>query len=196
MSVTPEIVRALILQGEGPAVEFKATLRDSGALARLISGFGNAEGGVLLVGVEDGGLVVGADIDHVSRVFQLALARMVNAPRVDLEAVELYGRRVAVITVGKSDRLVVASEGVYSRVGSQTTPLPAERIASALSRHGAIAASEASPIAEAIHGLTTTVEDLRRRIAEANSWRAHLQQYLVGGVVGAIISFVLQALLT
>ncbi len=196
MATSPEMVRALLLQGEGPSVEFKATLRDPGALARLMSGFANADGGVILVGVEDGGLPIGADIDQVAKVFHLALARLVNAPRVDLESVELHGRRLAVITVGKSDRLVISSEGVYLRVDDRTAPLPAERIAAAIARPGAAPPAEASAIAEAIHRLTETVEDLQRRLAQADSFRSHLQHYVVGGIVGALISLALQIIIS
>jgi predicted HTH transcriptional regulator len=195
MAISAEMVRALLRQGEGSAVEFKTNLREPGVLARLISAFGNANGGVVLVGVDDRGLPIGADIDQLSRIFHLALAQLVNAPRVDLEAVELNGRRLGVITVGKSDDLVISSEGAYARLDDKTAPLPLERIAAALVPRGAPPPSSTSAIAKAIHRLTQTVDDLHRQLSETNSFRSHVRHYVLGGIVGALISLLLQVLI-
>lgn len=65
----------LLIQGEGPRVEFKSTVRwdlkkneKNGELERVIvktvCGFLNAEGGTLLIGVDDDGSIVGLEHDY------------------------------------------------------------------------------------------------------------------------------------
>lgn len=55
VAYTPDEVRKMIAAGESQTVEFKSRVPDFRTVARLISAFGNAEGGVVLVGVDDRG---------------------------------------------------------------------------------------------------------------------------------------------
>lgn len=57
--MTPEELNALIERGEGPTLEFKESLPSS--LARSLTAFANARGGIILLGVRDDGTVAGVE---------------------------------------------------------------------------------------------------------------------------------------
>ncbi|EDY85008.1 Divergent AAA domain family [Verrucomicrobiia bacterium DG1235] len=72
-----EGLRSLISQGEGERLEFKSSLRWDwrrrsvnkaleGVIAKTISGLMNQSGGVLLIGVDDGGSILGIENDLMS----------------------------------------------------------------------------------------------------------------------------------
>lgn len=70
-------LNAILLAGEGPKVEFKSTARWDlkegkknpkleGVVLKTVAGFLNAEGGTLLVGVDDEGAAVGLEYDYAT----------------------------------------------------------------------------------------------------------------------------------
>ncbi|MEJ7784249.1 MAG: ATP-binding protein, partial [Solirubrobacteraceae bacterium] len=117
-------VQALIGKGEGKVVEFKSTGRTNlrtgdkdprmeWAVVKTIAGFMNAHGGTLLVGVGDGGAIVGleADFPHLKKPdcdrWELwltdAVASKLGKPaaaELDVRIVEVDGGHVARIDVG------------------------------------------------------------------------------------------------
>ena len=192
MALTPEAAREALQKGEGQTVEFKTRLRDASTLARLIAAFANSEGGTIFVGVGEHGQVLGADLEEVSRTFHAALAALRNPPKVDLDAVAIDGKRVATITVAKSDRLTLAADGAFTRVQDHTEVMPAPAISQVLRSE---APDERAAVAAALHDLTTTIDKLRADLAYSNSFRGQVQNYLVGGVIGAILGALLTALL-
>lgn len=145
MPYTPDTILALLQKGEGPGTEFKKAIPDAATLARIISAFGNADGGVVLVGVTADGDVVGADAAHLGRLFHAALATIVNAPRVDLEATLIDGKQVLTVTVGKGDRLVSTDQGIFTRSGHTETVMSAAELAATMARSGRIATENNEP---------------------------------------------------
>lgn len=57
LKTTP--LRKLIMQGEGPGLDFKFEIADARKIARTFVAFANTKGGSLLIGVDDQGGVVG-----------------------------------------------------------------------------------------------------------------------------------------
>jgi hypothetical protein len=192
MPLTPEAAREVLRKGESQTVEFKTRPPDAPTLARLIAAFANSEGGTIFVGAGDHGEVLGADLDEVGRVFHAALASIRNPPRVDLEAVTLDGKHVATITVTKSDRLVLAEDGAFTRVRDHVEVMSVPAISQALKPQ---TPDDLANVAAALHDLTATVKKLGDDIAYSNSFRGQLQNYIVGGVTGAILGVLLTALL-
>ncbi len=56
-------IRDRIVAGEGPHTEFKRGLGDLSAVAKAICAFANSDGGVVILGVDDAGAVVGVPED-------------------------------------------------------------------------------------------------------------------------------------
>ena len=78
----PTVVRALLNAGEGQTLEFKTRLPDRVSLQRLLASFFNADGGLLIVGYDEGtGKVVGIDnIDRFIHAVEAALQLLPSSP--------------------------------------------------------------------------------------------------------------------
>lgn len=109
-------VRRLLAEGEGLAVEFKSDrglLTDAELLETVVC-LANAQGGVLLVGVEDDGVVTGLHQKHHTAPHHLAAfiaARTVPPLSVQVTFVNLPEGTVAVIEVPKANQPVATSNG-------------------------------------------------------------------------------------
>ncbi|WP_234733278.1 AlbA family DNA-binding domain-containing protein [Tellurirhabdus bombi] len=57
-------VAALIKQGEGVQLEFKATIHSPNRIARTLTAFSNTGGGLLVVGISDDGRIVGVESEY------------------------------------------------------------------------------------------------------------------------------------
>ena len=145
-------VRALIAAGEGQHLEFKASLmwdyRRQAVNKELyepvmknLAGFMNATGGTLLLGVSDGGEVLGLEqdwsglkkpgADGYENVFNQAFNKMIGVELrrfVRLSFVEVEGRTVGVLDAEPADAPVYLLnnsnvEEFYIRAGNASQPL-------------------------------------------------------------------------
>ena len=142
-------IKSLIQQGECQNVEFKSSLRWDYkentvnkklefVIAKTLCGFLNSDGGVLIIGVDDDGNVLGLDKDYNTLNkrdkdgFQLALNNVINNYLgkdiwVDIRIVSCDDKEVCVVEAKPSKRSVfIKNEGreeFYIRRGSATTPL-------------------------------------------------------------------------
>jgi ATP-dependent DNA helicase RecG len=112
-------IEHLISQGETLTVEFKSDrkcLSDRELLAAVVS-LANTEGGDLLLGVEDDGVVTGLHANHQNTAGLPALIANRTNPSlsVRVETVVLPAGLVAWIKVPKSRQLVSTSEGLLQR---------------------------------------------------------------------------------
>jgi len=100
--VTPLELSQFLCGGEHSTVEFKREEADNRALATAMVAFANLSGGVLLIGVDDDGTVLGVQDPRIDeRVVNVArdLVRPPLVPAVELVSEQRSGRRVAVVTV-------------------------------------------------------------------------------------------------
>jgi ATP-dependent DNA helicase RecG len=126
--MAPEDLLRLIEQGENSGVEFKRDALRPEQLAREVVAFANFQGGRLLIGVEDDGVVSGIQRNDLERwVMDTVFGRTVHPQLLPYyEEVRLDdGQRVAVVTVlpGTAKPYVVRHhqrEDIYIRVGSTT----------------------------------------------------------------------------
>lgn len=157
----------ILTVGESQRVEFKSTARWNlragrrdtkmeHVIAKTVCGFMNAEGGRLLIGVDDNGLVLGLDhdmrtlgqpnADAYERFLRQLLDRSLSVPtagtvQIGFERVE--GADVCVVTVAASGRQVFAkphqsgSEKTefWVRVGNQTKQLHGDDMIEYMSSH-------------------------------------------------------------
>jgi hypothetical protein len=128
-------VAALLEAGEGPKIEYKSTLRvnlvtgqpdpkiEHGVL-KTIAGFMNAEGGQLLIGVEDTGKVLGVDADGFPNEDKMTL-HFVNVVKarlgphnmmfLDSRYEPVDGKKVLVVSCRRASKPVFVQEGGFER---------------------------------------------------------------------------------
>ena len=151
--MAPEDLLRLIEQGENSGVEFKRDALRPEQLAREVVAFANFQGGRLLIGVEDDGVVSGIQRNDLERwVMDTVFGRTVHPQLLPYyEEVRLDdGQRVAVVTVlpGTAKPYVVRHhqrEDIYIRVGS-TTQLATREQQAALFAAGGLLHAQLLPV--------------------------------------------------
>ncbi len=96
-------IKNLIVRGEGQQLDFKFEISDSRKIARTLVAFANTDGGKLLVGVKDNGMIAGIRSDEEYFMVEGA-ASMYCRPEVKFSTREwtIDGKLVLEITVEKS----------------------------------------------------------------------------------------------
>lgn len=96
-------VKSLIAQGEHQTLDFKFEISDSRKIARTLVAFANTDGGKLLVGVKDNGVIAGVRSDEELYMVEAAV-EMYCRPRVALSSRtwQADGKTVVEIDVPKS----------------------------------------------------------------------------------------------
>lgn len=124
-------LRQLIAGGETVTVELKRASPRPSEMAERLCGMANAQGGIIVVGVEDASLeIIGVPNDRIALTIDVILraARQVE-PKLHLdplepEIYEVEGKRLVVATVLRSAGPVYQSSGVcWVRRGTHTIPL-------------------------------------------------------------------------
>lgn len=77
-------VHVMILQGEHDQLDFKQTISSQEKIARTLAAFANGNGGSILVGVNDGGAIVGCDAEQEMYMLHEAAEHFCDPP-VDLD---------------------------------------------------------------------------------------------------------------
>ena len=196
MTYTRDVVVDLLRKGENERVEFKFDIHNPEPLARSISALANAAGGVIIVGADDRGLIVGADIPKIQQLYERAVQLVGPSASTNFHVIDLGSpQRLAVISVEKSSGLTLSAAGAFRRQGSVDRPMSADDVIRALSRTDLSVAAVRDRLAGMIAQLTQRVETMQTELAHAHSSGSKWKDYLVGGVVGAIISAVLALVL-
>lgn len=112
-------IMSLIQQGESLMLEFKSDLKclpDRGLVAAVVS-LANTEGGELLLGTEDDGMVTGLHANHlnVSGIPSLVANKTNPATSIRVERCEVQGKSIARLIIPKSQQLISTSDGLLMR---------------------------------------------------------------------------------
>jgi len=99
------LLREWIAQGEHQTQDFKYAISDARKIARSLSAFANRDGGRLLIGVKDNGVIAGVRNEEDIYVVEQAAERYCRpAQAVDFKAYKIDGNiHVIVASIGKSD---------------------------------------------------------------------------------------------
>ncbi len=157
-------LRQIIAAGESSTVEFKRKFTSAEKFAREIIAFANTDGGVLLVGVDDNGKVVGVESEK-EQVELITIAQHSITPWLDItvEIVEIEYVDVVVIQVPRS------TNRPHRLRTDDPTERPHDRKAFIRQGENSVTASkEMVKILEAMHpdapGLTISIGDRERRL--------------------------------
>lgn len=130
-------IEGLLAQGEGLTIEFKREIptgREGESLLKTVAAFANGEGGIIFVGVDNDGSIVGiADVNRErDRIIDMIRRNVVQEPFFHLESHELEGKRILTVQVWRGD---VPPYGVhpdkphyYVRRGATTFPARQEEV--------------------------------------------------------------------
>lgn len=135
---------ALIRGGESERVEFKRA--PSRTLHHEIVAFANAEGGHLIIGVDDSGNIVGTDVKTAQEAVTSALQPIVPPPHIATRKFSVNDRDLLIVEVQKGSSLCSVGGVVYIRVGTGIRPLSLQEILM-LSAELGIVAWDGAPIA-------------------------------------------------
>lgn len=96
-------IRELIARGENQHLDFKFEISDARKIARTLSAFANTEGGKLLIGVKDNGVVTGIRTEEEEYMIESA-AHLYCKPKINysLQKWNVDGRWVLEATIKKS----------------------------------------------------------------------------------------------
>jgi ATP-dependent DNA helicase RecG len=132
--MTKEELCELISLGEGQTLEFKRSISDD--FGREMVAFANSLGGTLLIGVDDKGVVIGADTSNRAKAQIQNTARNLEPPlHVEVEAVD----NVIAITIPESDDRPHASGGrFYLREGATCQQMTRSQIRDFFFKEGLI----------------------------------------------------------
>jgi len=102
--LTPDGILRLVKQGESEQVEFKSRLPPDEIVARILIAFANTNGGILLVGVQEDGSIIGLQEEEANKAFG-RLDKLVSSlfpwpPQVGL--INVNGRVVAYTVVERA----------------------------------------------------------------------------------------------
>ncbi len=168
---------AALRDGESTTVEFKSVLpKNAWDVAQVIAAFANTGGGLLIVGVDDTGRVVGdPDPDQtMQRLAGIVRASCVPAPIASIDRVRISDKEIVCAEVSNSATLILVDGKTYIRVGST---VQAVRDAAELARliHGGNVAQPRARIAQGrsiatpspVRSFSGRADELRRVIALA-----------------------------
>ena len=129
MSDNVRDIESLIVQGESSSVEFKLSVPLGNAIAANLSAFANSSGGVLIVGVDDKGDVVGlatAEANQAIAELRRVASSLLPYP-VEVRGATVNGKIVvyaAIDPVPNHLRPVITADGrIYIRQGSTSRQL-------------------------------------------------------------------------
>ena len=120
---TEEILKAL-REGENERVEFKKRLPSD--IGKEIVAFANTSGGIILIGIDDSGEVVGTD-ESIERVYSLS-SGIVPKVRFSVSEVRIGDKRILCIKVSPSKHLHSWRNIAYLRVGPHSRPLEIQEV--------------------------------------------------------------------
>jgi hypothetical protein len=127
----PPYIRAKIGEGEHQRLDFKFTINDSRKIAITLCSFANSDGGTLLIGVKDNGVVAGINWEEESHMIEAA-ASMYCLPPVEynVQVWRTGDRHVLEVIVpasGKRPHQAINETGegiIYIREKDQNYPAP------------------------------------------------------------------------
>jgi predicted HTH transcriptional regulator len=136
IDTTPKGIESIIRGGESITVEFKRSMPPSAELAQAMSAFANSEGGILLIGVEDDGTVVGVPGYRVPQAIEELekTAESVLFEPIDFNVSKIEGRWVLWVLIPRAPThlypIRTADGRIYVREGGSVEKKTSDQVPS------------------------------------------------------------------
>jgi predicted HTH transcriptional regulator len=194
-SLFEEQLRLLLRRGESTTLEFKKNVPSPKVLARELSAFANTDGGLIILGVDEDGQIIGVDPSGAKAAFDAAQSLVAPQVASSIAFPKVDGKTIAVIELTSAVSPffnALPSGAIYQRSGRSTVPISARQIVDKVKQF--IPTDNA--IAEAhLAKLAISIETLNKRLDESISWRSKLNDMVIGGFIGALLSLLVTALI-
>ena len=140
---------SIIRDGKSGHAEFKR--EPTKTLQKEIAAFANADGGHILIGVNDQGTVIGTDLKLAQESLASALQSIIPPPAISTTTFTIEGKEIFVITVKKGEYLCSVGGVVYIRIGTGVRPLSLQEVLMLASELGTVNWDQAplAPVSEA-----------------------------------------------
>lgn len=123
-------IAQIIGQPEGPKLEYKAVLPPAATIAQLISSFANAEGGLIVLGVNNVNGIIKvnglSDEFHAVAITRKALDLLAPKPSVEFQYLESEGKRLFAIEIQASPDPIHLGDRKYVRKGAGSVEVDAK----------------------------------------------------------------------
>ena len=127
-----ELIEKIYL-GEDATIKFKRELPHRNSLADEIAAFANARGGVILIGVDDNGAIVGVNLQELTRAEKTVVETCADSidPLVPIftEKLRIDDKNVLKIEVPRSLFVHESPNGYFTRHGSSKRKMPTAQLA-------------------------------------------------------------------
>jgi predicted HTH transcriptional regulator len=154
---------------------------------------------MILVGIQEPNKIVGTDPKQVIQLVERSRNAFSPAVDLDVTTVMIDSKPVAVITVPESPEIVFANGMALKRTGDHNLALTPSEITAKLAPESD--SQKIDRLTESVSKLTDTVErqsqtidDLRKQQEAASSPRSKAIDYIISGLVGAVIGAIITAL--
>jgi len=174
----------LIKMGESEHIEFKKSPGKN--IQNVIVAFANAEGGQILIGIDDDGVIVGTDAKKSMRYITNSIQSVIPAPKISSFKFVIDKKEILVIDVQKSDVLCSTGGVAYIRIGAGIRPLSIQEILVLASEMGTVE-WDSAPISLIDQGNNDYIEWFFKRMAESRNKRIDKKdrvRYLIS--IGAV----------
>jgi len=187
--MTSDEVLNLINQGESETLEFKLRLPDTLLLAKQISAFANTQGGVLIFGVGDDGKIAGIDnLKLTYQVLEQAEKRITPAIKLKPDTISLNGKKVVIVKIEKGNLSpYFAGKQAFQRKNMDIIPLTGDNLYKDIQGR----ATTTDEIMKEVKRLTAVFEQLNNEVLTSKNWRSKIADWVLGGIIGALISLAL-----
>jgi predicted HTH transcriptional regulator len=188
----------LMSKGESQTLEFLPDKVPPLALAKVISAFANAEGGIILLGVMNSRNISGVDSKPARTLIEKA-QEMLSSPNIvtfDIKKVRIV-LNVAVIKIKKSVEVTFCDAGAYVRIGETIKPMPQSDICLAMTSSSTSLESLSGILEKQtliIESLEKTINNLRTEVAEGNSFKSKIKDHSISAVIGGIVGIAIGAI--
>ena len=173
-----------IRRGEDETLHLTSSSKPPTDVAKYLAAFANTKGGTIVFGVERPARVLGVDERSAWRILDRAQALLSPQIDVDVETIEVQGRKLVVAHVDRSASPVAAQGAFFWRTGDRLRALSAPEIRSRVSA-GRSPESALAHLSQIAAAQTRTIESLTEKFALADSWPRRLGLAGVGALAGA-----------